>query len=82
FHAERDAEGDEALRRALQLEPRNVIALMESARASTRRGDLARAISFWQRVVVFAPESRSAGQARQGIAHAAQLSAVLEVVDA
>lgn len=82
MQAGREAEGGEALRRALQLEPRNVGALMESARAATRRGDFAHAISFWQRVVVAAPNSRVAEQARQAIAHAAELNAVLEGADA
>lgn len=80
FAAAREGEGDEALRRALQIEPRNAHALMESARACMRRGELSRAISFWQRVVVAAPppDSHLAEQARSAIAHAAQLNAVLE----
>ena len=81
-HAGRDREGDEELRRALQLEPRFLPALMESARVSARRGEFTEAIAFWRRVIVAAPSSPVAIQARDAIANAVRLSAVLEAVDA
>jgi len=82
FHLDRDVEGEEELRLSLQYDPRNANALMEGARLAARRGELAMAISYWQRVVVVNPASPLAEQARDAIAHASRLSAMLEAVDA
>lgn len=82
FHQDREMEGEEELRRSLELDGRNAHALMEAARLAARRGELGQAIAHWQRVVVASPSSPMADQARDAIAHASRLSAVLEAVDA
>ncbi|MBK6456730.1 MAG: DUF4388 domain-containing protein [Gemmatimonadetes bacterium] len=82
FLLERDVEGEEELRHSLELDGRNANALMEAARLAARRGELGQAIAHWQRVVVASPGSPLADQARDAIAHASRLSAVLEAVDA
>ena len=82
FLLERDMEGEEELRHSLELDGRNANALMEAARLAARRGELGQAIAHWQRVVVASPGSPLADQARDAIAHASRLSAVLEAVDA
>ncbi len=82
FYLDRELEGEEELRRSLELDGRNPVALMEAARLSARRGELGQAIAHWQRVVVVAPGSPLGNQARDAIAHASRLSAVLEAVDA
>ncbi len=82
FQLDREAEGEEELRRALELDGRNPAALMEAARLAARRGELGLAIAQWQRVMVAHPASPLAEQAREAIAHASRLSAVLEAVDA
>ncbi len=56
--------------------------LMTGAREAMRRGDLGTAIALWERVVAAAPESTAALRARDAMAHAASLSAMLEAVDA
>ncbi|MGQ0647106.1 MAG: DUF4388 domain-containing protein [Gemmatimonadaceae bacterium] len=78
----REAEGEEELRVALETDPRHAASLMEAARLAARRGELERAIEFWQRIVAAAPNTPVAEQARLAIAHAQRLSAVLEAVDA
>jgi hypothetical protein len=78
----RDVEGEEELRLALDLDPRHQAALMEAARLAAKRGELERAIALWQRIVAARPDSPLAQQARDAIAHASRLSAVLEAVDA
>lgn len=82
FLLERESEGEEELRRALEIDPRNASALMEGARLAARHGELRRAIALWQRVMVACPDSPLAEQARLAISHASRLSAVLEAVDA
>jgi len=82
FNLERELEGEEELRRSLELDGRNPNTLMEAARLSARRGELGLAIAHWQRVVLVNPASPIAEQARDAIAHASRLSAVLEAVDA
>ena len=82
FQLDREMEGEEELRRSLELDGRNAHALMEAARLSARRGELGQAIAHWQRVVIASPTSPMADQARDAIAHASRLSAVLEAVDA
>ncbi|HMN08604.1 MAG TPA: DUF4388 domain-containing protein [Gemmatimonadaceae bacterium] len=82
FQLDREVEGEEALRRSLELDGRNAHALMEAARIAVRRGELGQAIAHWQRVVVASPGSPLSEQARNAVAHASQLSAVLEAVDA
>ncbi len=82
FQLDREMEGEEELRRSLELDGRNPHALMEAARLSARRGELGQAISHWQRVVLVAGGTPIGDQALDGIAHASRLSAVLEAVDA
>ena len=82
FRMAREVEGEEELRQALGADPRHGGALMEGARLAARRGELERAIGYWQRVVNASPDSPLAEQARQAMAHAARLSAMLEAVDA
>jgi len=82
FLVGREMEGEEELRHALTLDPRSTNALMEAARLATRRGELGQAIAYWQRVVALTPGSLIAEQARDAIAHASRLSAMLEAVDA
>lgn len=82
FQLDREMEGEEELRRSLDLDGRNAHALMEAARLAARRGELGQAIAHWQRVVLASPASPMAEQARDAIAHASRLSAVLEAVDA
>lgn len=82
FQLDRELEGEEELRRSLELDGRNAHALMEAARLAARRGELGQAIAHWQRVVIASPASPMADQARDAIAHASRLSAVLEAVDA
>lgn len=82
FQLDREMEGEEELRRSLELDGRNAQSLMEAARLSARRGELGQAISHWQRVVLIAAETPLGEQARDAIAHASRLSAVLEAVDA
>jgi len=82
FQLDRELEGEEELRRSLELDGRNAVALMEAARLAARRGELGQAIAHWQRVVVVAAGSLLGDQARDAIAHASRLSAVLEAVDA
>jgi hypothetical protein len=82
FHLDRELEGVEELRRALEIDPRNATALMEGARVAARHGELGRAIAMWQRVVAACPDSPLAEQARNAVSHASRLTAVLEAVDA
>jgi Domain of unknown function (DUF4388)/Tetratricopeptide repeat len=82
FLLDRDSEGEEEIRQALGLDPRHAMALMEGARLATRRGELGQAVALWQRVIVACPDTPLAEQARQAVAHASRLSAVLEAVDA
>ncbi len=82
FQLDREMEGEEELRRSIELDGRNPLALMEAAKLSARRGELGQAISHWQRVVLLAAETPIGDQARDAIAHASRLSAVLEAVDA
>ncbi|MCC6928537.1 MAG: DUF4388 domain-containing protein [Gemmatimonadaceae bacterium] len=82
FHLERDVEAEEELQLSLEIDPRNASALMDAARLAARRGELASAIAYWQRVVAVHPGSLLAEQARDAIAHATRLSAMLEAVDA
>ncbi|MEP7380123.1 MAG: DUF4388 domain-containing protein [Gemmatimonadota bacterium] len=82
FQLGREMEGEEELRRSLELDGRNPQALMEAARLSVRRGELGQAISHWQRVVLIAGGTPVGDQAIDAIAHASRLSAVLEAVDA
>lgn len=82
FHLDREMEGEEELRHSLELDGRNGTALMEAARLAARRGELGQAIAHWQRVVLVNPASPLADQARDAIAHASRLTAVLEAVDA
>jgi hypothetical protein len=78
---ERFAEADAHLERALEAEPDHEQALMTMARSAVRKGDLARAVECWRRVIRAAPASPSAEQARQAMAHATQLSALVEVTN-
>ncbi|MCC6319245.1 MAG: DUF4388 domain-containing protein [Gemmatimonadaceae bacterium] len=78
----REAEAAEELRIALEADAAHAGALMERARLAARHGELARAIESWQRVLAACPESPLGEQARHAIAHASQLAAVLEAVDA
>jgi hypothetical protein len=55
---------------------------MEGARLAARRGEFERAIGYWQRTIAACPGSPLAEQAREAVAHATRLSAVLEAVDA
>ncbi len=82
FHSSRDVEGEEELRRSLELDGQCGASLMEAARLSARRGELGQAIAFWQRVVMLDPTAPLGDQARDAIAHASRLSAALEAVDA
>ena len=82
FQLDRELEGEEELRRSLQLDGRCGAALMEAARLWARRGELGQAIAHWQRVVLASPMSSLGEQARDAIGHATRLSAVLEAVDA
>jgi len=82
FLLDRDLEGEEELRRTLELDGRNPSALMEAARLAARRGDLGQAIAHWQRVALISAGTPIGEQARDAIAHASRLSAMLEAVDA
>lgn len=81
FKDGRDAEGEEQLREALQINPRHTGALMEAGRLAARRGELERAVSMWAQVAEIAVGTPLAAQARQAMEHASQLTAVLEAVD-
>jgi tetratricopeptide (TPR) repeat protein len=78
----REVEGEEELRVAQRAAPLHTGVMMESARLSMRRGEIGQAITWWQRVVAAAPGTRVAVQAREAVAHAEQLAAMLEAVDA
>ena len=82
FRAGREPEGAEELRLALEADPRHPSALMETARLAARHGELERAVSYWQRIVMASPSTPLAEQARSAMAHASRLAAVLEAVDA
>jgi hypothetical protein len=56
--------------------------LLSDAREALRRGELPRAIDCWRRVIASDPRSVHAGQAREAIAHATRLQALVEVGDA
>jgi tetratricopeptide (TPR) repeat protein len=71
---DRTGESDEAIRRALEIDPHSAAALMLAANGCVRHGDLQTAMAFWQRIVLGCPDAPEAERARQGIAHAAQLS--------
>ena len=77
----RDVEAAEELRLALEADPGHAPALMEAARLAARRGELAHAIGLWQRIVTACPSTPIAEQARDAMAHATRLTAVLEAVD-
>ncbi len=55
---------------------------MEAARLAARRGELGQAIAHWQRVALISAGTPIGDQARDAIAHASRLSAMLEAVDA
>ena len=82
FQLDRALEGEEELRRSLELDGSSGAALMEAARLRARRGALGEAIAHWQRVVLVCPTTALGQQARDAIDHATRLSAVLEAVDA
>jgi tetratricopeptide (TPR) repeat protein len=67
------------LQQAQRAEPHNLAVAMAEARLTVRRGDLTHAIECWQRVIRAAPRSPEADQARRAMAHASQLSALVEV---
>jgi hypothetical protein len=69
------------LQRALEHDPTSSLLLMAAARLALRRGELTRAIECWQRVLAVDPRSTHAEHARQAIAHAARLNALVEVGD-
>ena len=78
----REVEGEEHLRLAHRSAPQHTGAIMELARLSMRRGEIGQAIGWWKKVLVVAPSTRAAEQAREAVAHAEQLAAMLEAVDA
>lgn len=78
----REVEGEEHLRLAHRAAPQHTGAIMELARLSMRRGEIGQAIGWWKKVMVVAPGTRAAEQAREAVAHAEQLAAMLEAVDA
>lgn len=82
FKQGRDAEGEEELRAALAIEHHHAPALMECARLAARRGELGQAARMWEHVAHLHPNSPLGEQARQAMAHASRLSAMLEAVDA
>lgn len=69
----------EHLRHAIALSPRSGMLLMTAARVALRRGDFAYAIECWNKVVQVEPGSSNAEHARQALAHATRLSALVEV---
>lgn len=77
---DRVGEADESLRRALEIDPHSAAALMLAANGCVRRGDLQTAMAFWQRIVLGCPDAPEAERARQGIAHAAELSNLVGAV--
>ncbi|MEO6445230.1 MAG: DUF4388 domain-containing protein [Gemmatimonadaceae bacterium] len=81
FQLQRDGEGEAELRHALAIDSRNQAVLMETARLAARRGDMSRAIDHWQRVVQAAPSSPLGERAREAIAVASRLDALLETAD-
>lgn len=76
---ERYEEAEAYLDGVLEEAPRAVSVLMASARLGVKRGDLARAVECWQRVVLIDGRSPAGEQARQALAHAARLNALAEV---
>lgn len=56
--------------------------LLAEARQAMRRGDLARAIDCWQRVIVIDPASSHAEHARDALTHARRLNTLVGVGDA
>jgi tetratricopeptide (TPR) repeat protein len=76
---ERYSEAEALLERAMALEPESRGVPMAMARLAVRRGDLGRAIDCWTQVMRGAPGSPEARQARDAIAHAARLHALVEV---
>ncbi|MBL8960125.1 MAG: tetratricopeptide repeat protein, partial [Gemmatimonadetes bacterium] len=78
----REVEGEEQLRLAHRAAPQHAGVMMELARLAMRRGEIGQAITWWKRVLSSAPGTRIAEQAREAVAHAEQLAAMLEAVDA
>jgi hypothetical protein len=76
---DRAGEAGPHLERAIAGDAPNLEALMARARLALRDGDLVRAVSCWERVLSVAPHSGDAERAREALAHAARLSALVEV---
>lgn len=66
-------EADQRLRHALELDGSRTEWMMPAARLAIARGDLARAVTLWQRVVAADPRSPVAGQAREALEQATRL---------
>lgn len=69
-------EADRRLAQALAAEGDRTEWLMPAARLALRRGDLARAIALWERVVAGDPGGAAAAQARDALEQATRLTAL------
>jgi hypothetical protein len=76
---ERIADAEAHLDRAITATAPSLDALMARSRLALRVGDLVRAASCWERVLTLAPQSPEADRAREALAQAARLNALVGV---
>jgi hypothetical protein len=79
----RDAEAEDELRRAQEIDPSSPLPLLERGRAAVRRGALRDAVDVWQRYLATRqPDGNGAAETvRHALALAAQLDKALEELD-
>ena len=79
----RDAEAEDELRRAQEIDPSSPLPLLERGRAAVRRGALRDAVDVWQRYLATRqPDGNGAAETvRHAVALAAQLDEALEELD-
>jgi Flp pilus assembly protein TadD len=77
---DREPEAEDALRRALDVDPGHAPALMLAASGCVLRGELETAVRYWKRVQRARPHSPEAERAEQAVAHATRLAALVEPV--
>ena len=79
----RDAEAEDELRRAQEIDPSSPLPLLERGRAAVRRGALRDAVDVWQRYLATRqPDGNGATETvRQAVTLAAQLDQALEALD-
>ncbi|MGQ0538091.1 MAG: DUF4388 domain-containing protein [Gemmatimonadaceae bacterium] len=76
----REAEADDELRRAQELDPSSTRPVLEQARFALRRGEFKEAVRVWQRFLALSPADAQAARIREAAELAARLDTALEAL--